>query len=115
VRQYNQCLHYLNETNILFVLMMCLTFTDFVSDVPTRVYTGCFLIVYILLILATNIFFSLYSVYVSLREKSEPNVVKLQDEDVRRIRMQARKEIQNTLKKRKRLAQNKNSVTMNNS
>ncbi len=35
-RTYNTVLHYINEMAFFFVIALCLTFTDFVIDIPAR-------------------------------------------------------------------------------
>ncbi len=52
---YNMVLHYFNEFCFFFYICMCLTFTDFVDDVPTRQATGSVLSTFMFAILSFNV------------------------------------------------------------
>lgn len=61
VEGYNMLLHYFNELSFFFYLCMCLTFTDFVDNVPTRQGTGSVLATYMFAILSVNVVICLFA------------------------------------------------------
>lgn len=48
-------LHYVNEFSFFFFLAMLMTFTDFVTDVPTRTKTGTMLSTFMFMVLSVNV------------------------------------------------------------
>lgn len=60
-------LHYLNETAFFFVLTMCVTFTDFVEDIPTRMKTASMLSTFMFVILALNVLICVVAIILSVR------------------------------------------------
>jgi len=64
-RTYNTVLHYLNEMAFFFVLTMCMTFTDFVEDIPTRMKTASMLSTFMFVILSLNVLICLVAIILS--------------------------------------------------
>ena len=52
---YNMILHYVNEFSFFFFMAMCMTFTDFVTDLHTRQKTGTLLSTFMFLVLIANV------------------------------------------------------------
>jgi hypothetical protein len=58
---YNRVLNYVNEAAFFFFLATNMSFTDFVTDIPTRNSTGNLLTFFMFAILAINVLTCLYS------------------------------------------------------
>jgi len=71
VQTYNMALHYFNEFTFFFYICMCLTFTDFVEDVPTRQQTGSVLSTLMFFILSFNILIGLVALALTQRHLCE--------------------------------------------
>ena len=64
-RVYNVVLHYINEMAFFFVITCCLTFTDFVMDIPTRMKTASMLSTFMFVILSINVLICLIGIILS--------------------------------------------------
>jgi len=71
VQGYNMLLHYFNEFSFFFYICMCLTFTDFVEDVPTRQETGSVLSTIMFAILSFNVLICLIAFIITQKHLCE--------------------------------------------
>jgi hypothetical protein len=62
LENYNMVLHYVNEFSFFFFLAMSMTFTDFVTDIPTRTRTGSMLSTFMFLVLSLNVLIALIAI-----------------------------------------------------
>ena len=65
-------LHYFNEMIFFFFLLMCLTFTDFMSDISTRTRVASSLSVIMFVVLTINTIVCLVAIIIWGFEKFKP-------------------------------------------
>lgn len=71
VQWYNMALHYFNEFSFFFYICMCMTFTDFVDDIPTRQSTGSVLSTMMFAILSFNVLICLIALILTQKHLCE--------------------------------------------
>lgn len=65
--RHNMVLHYFNEFSFFFFITMCMTFTDFVTDRPTRSQTARVLVTFQYVVYGFNALVCLFSMGYQLR------------------------------------------------
>lgn len=65
-------LHYINESAFFFFIAVCMTFTDFVSNIPTRTKTASMLTTFMFVILGLNILVCIIGIIISKKHLCFP-------------------------------------------
>ena len=81
-RTYNMILHYFNEIAFFLFLIMCLVFTEFIIDIPTRVKTASGMSIIMFAVLCVNVLFCFFAIVIWGYEKFRPLIFQKQSASI---------------------------------